>query len=248
MEKMKLQRQWIKSNFNQWNRIESHEDKKLDNPSLEKEYKGKETLIDLPDPRKVCTVKTNILDIISERRSHRKYSEKAMTIEELSFLLWATQGVKKVTSNRKASFRTVPSAGARHPFETYLAINRVEGFKKGIYRYLALTHQLVLIFEEENLEEILSHLTIRQPFVGKAAVVFIWSCIPYRGEWRYDIMSHKHMILDAGHICQNLYLSCEAIGCGTCAVGAYDQQKIDEFLGLDGEDEFVAYIAPVGKV
>jgi len=56
------------------------------------------------------------------------------------------------------------------------------------------------------------------------------------------------MLLDAGHVCQNLYLACEAIDCGTCAVGAYDQKLIDKFLALDGENEFVVYVAPVGKV
>ncbi len=56
------------------------------------------------------------------------------------------------------------------------------------------------------------------------------------------------MLLDAGHVCQNLYLACEAISCGTCAVAAYDQESIDSFLNLDGEDEFVVYVSPVGKV
>jgi SagB-type dehydrogenase family enzyme len=79
-------------------------------------------------------------------------------------------------------------------------------------------------------------------------VAFIWSCIPYRSEWRYNVAAHKTMLLDAGHLCQNLYLACEAVGCGTCAIGAYNQEAIDEFLGLDGEEEFVVYLAPVGKV
>jgi SagB-type dehydrogenase family enzyme len=58
--------------------------------------------------------------------------------------------------------------------------------------------------------------------------------------------AHKVMLLDAGHLCQNLYLACEAIGLGTCAIGAYDQNKIDTFINVDGEDEFVVYLSPVG--
>jgi len=77
--------------------------------------------------------------------------------------------------------------------------------------------------------------------------VFIWTTIPYRMEWRYSVVSHKIIALDAGHVCQNLYLACESIGCGTCAIGAYDQEKMDRFLGVDGEEEFAIYAAPVGR-
>ena len=66
-------------------------------------------------------------------------------------------------------------------------------------------------------------------------------------EWRYGLAAHRAILLDAGHVCQNLYLACEAIEAGTCAVGAYDQEAMDRLLGLDGEEELVIYLAPVGK-
>jgi len=87
-----------------------------------------------------------------------------------------------------------------------------------------------------------------QGFVGESAVTFIWTCLPYRGEWRYQDAAHRGMLLDAGHLCQNLYLACEALGCGTCAIAAYDQEASDRLLGVDGQEEFVVYMAPVGKV
>jgi SagB-type dehydrogenase family enzyme len=67
-------------------------------------------------------------------------------------------------------------------------------------------------------------------------------------EWRYSVAAHRVILIDAGHVCQNLYLACQAIGAGTCAIAAYDQNKMDEFLKVDGKDEFVVYLAPVGKV
>jgi SagB-type dehydrogenase family enzyme len=66
-------------------------------------------------------------------------------------------------------------------------------------------------------------------------------------EWRYEIAAHKVIAIDAGHVCQNLYLACEAIGAGTCAMAAYDQEGIDRLLRIDGYDEFTIYIASVGK-
>ena len=65
-------------------------------------------------------------------------------------------------------------------------------------------------------------------------------------EWRYDIAAHKVIAIDVGHVCQNLYLACEAIESGTCAMAAYDQKKMDALLRIDGQDEFTIYLASVG--
>lgn len=183
-----------------------------------------------------------------ERRSRRKFSEEALTLAELSYLLWATQGVQHVTGDGTVSFRAVPSAGARHPFETLLAVNRVEGLEPGLYRYRPVEHALARLGGSgEALPGLLTAATMGQKYVGGSAVVFFWSCLPYRGEWRYGPHAHKAALLDAGHICQNLYLACEAFGLGTVAIGAYDQAAVDSLLGLDGRDEFVVYLAPVGR-
>lgn len=183
---------------------------------------------------------------IARRQSRRSYSAAALTLAELSFLLWATQGIHRVVGSGTA-LRTVPSAGARHSFETYLAIRRVTGITAGLYRFLPLENQLVLLREVDDLDQTLTAATHGQSFVGSAAVTFIWACIPYRSEWRYGLTAHRVILIDVGHLCQNLYLACEAIDAGTCAVAAYDQHAMDELVGLDGEEEFVVYLAPVGK-
>ena len=247
MDKIKAQRSFMKSNFNEDADFQSDQELQLPQPPLQKPYDKNSEIISLPEVTDSAFTKTNLLDILKDRKSNRIYTKESLTLNELSFLLWATQGVKEVRGNNYATIRPVPSGGARHPFETYLAVNRVEGLKNGVYRYLALTHELLFLSQDENLEEKLSAMTLGQKFVGRSAVTFIWSAIPYRGEWRYNVRSHKVMLIDAGHLCQNLYIACEAIGCGTCAVGAYDQAAIDKFLNLDGEDEFVVYMSPVGK-
>jgi len=114
--------------------------------------------------------------------------------------------------------------------------------------YLALSHQLLLVRRGTGFAAALTKAALGQSFVAEGAALFIWSCLPCRGEWRYSIAAHKTMLLDAGHLCQNLYLASEAISAGTCAIAAYDQRAFDRFLGLDGTEEFVVYMAPVGKV
>lgn len=183
---------------------------------------------------------------IAQRESCRFYSGEPLNLDELSFLLWATQGVR-LKLDAGHALRTVPSAGCRHAFETYLCVLNVEGVEKGIYRYLPLEHELLFEQAPESLEKKIVRATLGQSFAGEAAAVFVWTTIPYRMEWRYGLAAHKVIALDAGHVCQNLYLACEAIGAGTCAIAAYDQAGIDSLLAVDGEEEFTIYLAPVGK-
>ncbi|MDM8536256.1 SagB/ThcOx family dehydrogenase [Desulfobacterales bacterium HSG17] len=147
-----------------------------------------------------------------------------------------------------SAYRNVPSAGCRHALETYLAVFNVDNLDPGVYRYLPLSHQLVFEFKDDMLSEKMITASLGQSYPGKSAVTFIWAAIPYRMEWRYGLAAHKVIALDAGHVCQNLYLACEAIDAGACAIAAYDQEELDELIGLDGDEEFAVYLAPVGKV
>ena len=202
----------------------------------------------LPGPDgfdELCRI--GLLDAIRSRESRRQFSTAAISLQELAFLLWATQGVKKCIGDY-ATLRTVPSAGARHSFETYVYAKRVTGLAEGVYRYLPVGHKLLTEFAEAGFAARLAAACLGQSFVAEAAAVFFWTTIPYRMEWRYGLAAHRVIAIDAGHVCQNLYLACEAVGAGTCAVGAYDQESLDALLRLDGEEEFCIYLAPVGKV
>ena len=242
-------RQFMKTDFAESNHQRSDQAKGLPFPPLQKEAPaGEMEVVDLPEPDPGVAVKTEFYQLLKDRESRRQFTDESFSLAELSFLLYTTQGVKEVVGEGYATRRTVPSAGARHPFETYLAVNRVEELTPGLYRYLPLTHQLLFLEPSEQLLEPLAKANLGQRFVGQSASVFIWSCIPYRAEWRYQNHAHKNMLIDVGHICQNLYLAAEALGAGTCAIGAYDQGAMDSLLKLDGVDEYVVYLAPVGKI
>ncbi|MGE5632335.1 MAG: SagB/ThcOx family dehydrogenase [Caulobacteraceae bacterium] len=247
MDGIELNRKFMRSNFAETEKIKSDQELELPQPPLEKPYDQDAVIIDLPKYGENVISKKEILACMKSRRSRRKYSKTPLSMEELSFLLWATQGVDKVVKNNYATLRPVPSGGARHAFETYLAVNNVDGLNKGIYRYLPLEHKLSALYNEDNIGAKIISATMDQKFTGQCAVTFIWSCIPYRSEWRYSVSAHKTMLLDAGHICQNLYLACEAVGCGTCAIAAYDQKLLDDLIKVDGNDEFSVYLASVGK-
>lgn len=246
MERFRENRNFMKSNFME--DILSDQKKELPQPPLQKPYEDNAEIIELPKVDKDIIVKQDIYKCISDRKTHREYKKEFLTIDELSYLLWATQSVKEIRGDNYATVRPVPSAGARHPFETYLAVQRVQGLKRGVYRYIALEHKLLFLYEEENLEDKITLGTFDQKFAGTAAVNFIWSCLPYRGEWRYDKLAHRVMLIDAGHVCQALYIACESLGLGACALAAYDQNLMDQMVKVDGEDEFIVYMAPVGRI
>jgi len=225
---------------------ESDQEKGLPQPSLELEYNTNAVMIDLPSVENIEIENIDLRKAIESRKSLRKYDDTALTIDELSYLLWCTQGVKQVVS-RPATIRTVPSAGARHAFETYLLINKVEGIKKGLYRYISLSHKLMEVSMEPGMDEKISNSCLRQDFIKSSAVTFIWSADVYRMKWRYGERGYRYLHLDAGHVCQNLYLSAEAMGSGVCAIAAFDDDEINALLGLDGVKQFVVYVATVGK-
>ncbi len=217
-------------------------------PPIEKSCRNDANRIDLPGPETWKDIPpADLTKAIGNRKSHRVYLKKSLSLEELAYLLWCTQGLRGKAGHGHA-YRNVPSAGCRHAIETYLAILNVNGLDAGIYRYLPLSHQLVFEFSDAMLSEKMVVACLGQPYPGKSAVTFIWVAIPYRMEWRYGLAAHKVIALDAGHVCQNLYLACETIDAGACAIAAYDQEELDELLGLDGEEEFSIYIASVGKV
>ncbi|WML26607.1 SagB/ThcOx family dehydrogenase [Neobacillus sp. OS1-33] len=250
MGRYEQQRSFLKSNFLEFKQIRTDKIKGLPKPPIVKPYASSSTVIDLPEVSQKVVKRENIYDCIKDRRSTRFYSEDCLSLEELSYLLWATQGIT-ATNKAGLTLRTVPCSGATHTFETYLFIMRVEGIPQGIYRYLPVEHKLLFMFELDELDNKIDAITLDQPFVPnfakRAAVVFAWSSIPYRSEWKYDISAHKKILIDIGHVSQNLYLASESIDAGACAIGIYDQKLIDEVLGLDGDEEFVLFLGAVGK-
>lgn len=250
MEKITKKRNFMKADFTELSKIKTDQQKGLPQPPLEKEVETEKKLINLIPIEKITIPNNDLIKCISNRKSIRQFKDEAITLEELSFLLWASQGVREVivrNDHAYATLRNVPSGGARHAFETYLVINNVEGLEMGIYRYIATKHKLLLIKKSDKLREKISTAALDQKFCGDSGVVFIWSAIAYRCEWRYSISSAKIMLVDSGHVCQNLYLGCEALGLGTCAIGAYNQQLVDEIIGVDGDEEFTIYLSPVGR-
>lgn len=204
-------------------------------------------LIALPEPDLLADQNINFLELVEVRATARRYSDRTLTLKELSYLLWCTQGVKMV-SPHGVTMRNVPSAGARHAFETYLFIQNVEGLNAGLYRFLALEHALLPVDLTPKIAPVIQEAFYGRPMIERCAVLFIWTAVAQRMVYAYGPRAYRYLHLDAGHVCQNLYLAAHTVQCGTCAIGHYDDEKTNAALGLDGTEQFTIYAASVGKL
>ena len=225
--------------------------KRLPQPSLGYKTDGK--AIEISADFEAVLSRPSYADLLDFRRSERIYDRKTpMTQSQLAFLLWSTQGIQSINGDNYATFRPVPSGGARHPFETYFIAQNVEGLQRGLYRYLPLEHvgekrvSVEFLKELDDYKALISGMLAGQKWAATAQVVVLLSCVAYRSEWRYIDMAHRVALIDLGHVGQNLMLSAAAMGLGSCCMAAYDQALCDETLDLDGFEEYTVYTCAVG--
>jgi SagB-type dehydrogenase family enzyme len=117
----------------------------------------------------------------------------------------------------------------------------------GLYRFAASEHALVNLEFAADINEQVTHACTDQNQVRTSAATFIWVAVTERMIWRYSQRGYRYLHLDAGHVCQNLYLAAEQIGCGVCAIAAFDDDLLNATLNLDGEKLFAIYVASLGK-
>ena len=182
---------------------------------------------------------------LQERRSLRRYRDRPLSLEEITALVWATQGVTQ--AGPSYLLRTAPSAGALYPVETYLAVHRVSGVDQGIW-HLHLPDFALELLNPGDFRRALVEACLSQQFMGTAAVAFIWTGILNRAMSKYRERAIRYLFLDAGHICQNLMLAATALGLGCCPVGAFFDGEVEQLVQVDGHEEVALYLAAVGAV
>jgi SagB-type dehydrogenase family enzyme len=179
-------------------------------------------------------------EAINNRISRRRFLTRELTKEQLSQLLWVTQGL---TSGHT---RSVPSAGATYPLEIFVVIGEesVEGISGGIYWYRYNNHLLDLHKQGDWRKE-LGRACWGQDFISTAPVDIAIAAEFERTTARYGRRGEQYVYMEVGHVGQNIYLEAEALGLGTVAIGAFSDGDVKEVLGLQKELEPL-YIMPVG--
>ncbi len=197
--------------------------------------------INLPEPRLTGLA---VEEAIRQRRSVRSYTSEALTMEELSQIVFAAQGITGTLGDR--TLRAAPSAGATYPFEVYVFANRVEGLEPGIYHYLPHGHELEIV-RKGRFGEALSEACLGQGMPAEAACTLVFCAVPERTTRVYGDRGLMYMYMEAGHISENVYLQCASLGLGVVAVGAFEESEVNALIGLDGREETTVYINCMGR-
>ena len=182
--------------------------------------------------------------VIARRRSVREYAERPVGLEELSRLLHWSAGL---TDRRDPSlaFRAVPSSGALYPIEVYPVAFSVAGLEPGAYHYDVRRHRLELVRPGDFRQEVFRAAVSQEMILG-ASLVLVLTGLFERVQWKYVDRSYRYLLLEAGHMGQNVYLSATAMGLAPCGIGAYFDDDLNRLLGIDGRDEAVVYLLALG--
>jgi SagB-type dehydrogenase family enzyme len=202
--------------------------------------------IKLPSPVLKGTV--SIEETLLNRRSVREFKKDALTIQQVSQLLWAAYGITKEMNSPsflRGGFKTAPSAGALYPLEIYLLAGNVKGLNPGIYKYLPEGHQLIRTYDKDVRKE-LTEAALNQDFITQAPISLVYSAVFERTTKKYGQRGReRYVYMDMGHSAENVCLQAVALGLGSCAVGAFDDKMVKNAIMLPNEEEPL-YILPVG--
>ena len=190
--------------------------------------------IRLPQP--VISGEVSLEEAIAKRRSQRSFSDESLSLNQISQLLWAAQGVTE--RNGEYSFRTVPSAGAAYPMQIYAVT------KDRVYHYIPESHTLEVVAEGDRRPD-LSAASLSQDSVKEAAIDIVICGVYEKVTSMYGKRGRRYVEIEAGHIAQNIHLQAVALGLGSVPVGAFLDPQVQSVLNLP-EEEIPLYIIPVG--
>ncbi len=199
----------------------------------------KQEAIKLPQPNFKSS--TSVEEAMLKRRSVRYFSDKSLTLTEISQLLWSAQGI----TDTEDGLRTAPSAGALYPLEVYVVAGKVENLEAGIYKYKPQTHELIKIADGDKRTE-LYNAALQQSSIQTAPANLVFSAVYERTSWKYRERAERYVHIEIGHAAQNVCLQAVSLGLGTVAIGAFYDDKVKKVIQLPRNEEPL-YIMPVGR-
>ena len=216
-------------------------------PPHELPAKEGQTIIKLPNPKKFKVPDVPIRKAIEGYEPVGFFSRSKISLKELSYLLWCTQGFKKTVAE-SIQIRNIPSAGSRYPLETYFVANEVEGLETGLYRFLPKSHSIVAERIDSGLILEMSTASMNFKVMTRAAVTFLWVAVPYRSVWALGNRGYRSALIEAGHTCQNLIMAAANLGFEVFPTDMFHDEGIVRLANLDPETQWPVYLAAVGSV
>lgn len=195
--------------------------------------------IRLPEPARDGEM--SVEKAISQRRSTRSFRDEPITLDQVSQILWAAQGI----TEEQRKFRTAPSAGATYPLEVFLVSGMVEKLEPGVFRYMPLNHSLSNVLDGDKRQDLYNQ-ALRQPAIRNAPAVVVIAGVFKRTTGRYGPRGEQYVYMEVGHVGQNIQLQAESLGLSSVVIGAFDDSGVQKVLGLP-RDMVPFYLLPMGK-
>jgi len=210
-----------------------------------KEYAGV-LLVPLPAPG---TLKTALGALLQARLSCRQFQDRPLPLAGLSTLLHAGYGIQGQVQLGEDELltRPVPSGGGLYPLEAYLFVRRVSGLAPGIYHYAVCDHALERLPPEPLPAARLAALFLAQPYAGTASLVVVFTAVLARALGKYADRGYRLLLLEAGHVAQNLNLAATALGWGSVNLAGFYDAELGAVLDLDSNLEVPVYATAIGK-
>lgn len=205
--------------------------------------------IKLPEKENFLQNTKTFDEVVASRRSVREFGKEELSLSELSKVLHQSYGITgeiKHPDGGTIPLRSAPSGGALYPAEIYLGIRNVSDVEPGIYHYNVPDHALELMISGDPTEK-LYEVCCQQEYVKKASVVFLISGVLQRTKRKYGERGYRYVLLDVGHLGQNIYLSCTALSLSVMTTCGFFDDEANKLLRIDGNDEATLYVAFVGK-
>jgi len=179
--------------------------------------------------------------LLKQRSSKREFAKKSLSFSEISNILYWPAGMKKDFT------RFYPSAGGRYPLEIYIVALNVESLEHGIYHFNVKKNSLEMILKGDFKDDVI-HLSGNQEWIKDCGIVVLISAIFGRTKIKYGERGYRYVLMEAGHIAQNLYLVSETLNLGCCTIGGFLDDEINKILDIDGKKETVIYLCGIGKI
>jgi len=183
--------------------------------------------------------------VLISRKSERLFTNRSITLNQISMLLKYSCGNKESTINELGDFtRFYPSAGGRYPLEIYLATSNISNLNPGLYHYNVKKHELEILLEKNTIYNISSFCG--QEWIKQSNAILIISSIFERNKIKYGERGYRYACFEAGHIAQNIYLIATGQKLKCCAIGGFLDNKINNLIDIDKYQEAVIYMIAIG--
>lgn len=188
---------------------------------------------------------SDFFDLVLSRTTDRSFSKDALTHEKISILLKYSCGIIEESAEWNPR-RAYPSGGARYPLEVYpIIFNDFEGIPAGTYHYNVKEHALDTLSQRPFSDDDIAQLAT-YPWVQYSSALIVLTTVFWRSQMKYGERGYRYIMLEAGHLGQNIYLSSMALDLKCAGLGGTRDTNIEKLLNIDGNNESLVYALVVG--